>query len=228
MRTQELLPKEIMLPHQIAELVQETYQAPNSVDPMDEAHQQAWEEYENRKKELRNQARAYTVSPPEEPKADFSTVGYIDGWLDTDIGSAQKADCAVRAGSPSVEVLVMQEKAPGEIFFLPWQNGGQRVSPGEVPDADLARNIARQRLRLPHRFCTPWNIDRTLEDLERMTQRVSAWQQAGLLRGELFLLLDGSLRAELSGNTIAYAEKIGFFVEEGGKEHGRTAVSSGG
>jgi CRISPR-associated endonuclease/helicase Cas3 len=218
MRTQELLPEEIILPHQIADLVQDTYAKPR--DSMDEMHQKAWREYEDRKKELRNQAQAYTVPPPEEPEEGFPTVGYIDGWLDTDIGSPQKADCAVRAGSPSIEVLVMQEKAPGEISFLPWQNGGQRVSSQEVPTEDLARSIARQRLRLPHRFCAPWKIDRTLEDLERMTQRVSLWQQAGLLRGELFLLLDESLRAELGGVSIAYSENVGFFTEERGEEHG--------
>jgi hypothetical protein len=191
---------------------------------MDEIHQQAWQEYEKRKKELHNQAQAYTVPPPKEPVAGFPTVGYLNGWLDTDIGSAQKAECAVRAGSPSIEVLVMQEKAPGEIFFLPWQNGGQRVSAQEVPAEDLARNIARQRMRLPHQFCTPWRIDRTLEDLECMTQRVSLWQQAGLLRGELFLLLDESLQAELGGDTVAYSETVGFFVEKREGEHGGTEV----
>jgi CRISPR-associated endonuclease/helicase Cas3 len=211
MRTQELLPKEIVLPHQIAELVQDTYETPTG--PMDETHQQAWEEYETRKKELRSQARAYTVPSPEEPEEGLLKVGYIDGWLDTDIGSAQKADCAVRAGTPSIEVLVMQEKAPGEISFLPWQNDGQRVSLQEVPAEDLARNIAHQRLRLPRRFSNR-KFDRTLRDLERMTKRVSAWQQADLLRGELFLLLDESLRAELGGETVTYSKNTGFLIEE--------------
>jgi CRISPR-associated endonuclease/helicase Cas3 len=134
--------------------------------------------------------------------------------LDKDIGSAQKADCAVRAGEPSIEVIVMQEKDNGEVYFLPWQNNGQRVSTQEIPDDTMARNIARQRLRLPRRFCTQWNIDRTLAELEHMTQRVSAWQEAGLLRGELFLLLNGDLRAELSGNIVSYSETAGFMIEE--------------
>jgi hypothetical protein len=121
-------------------------------------------------------------------------------------------------------VIVMQEKAPGEISFLPWQNGGQRVSSQEIPDQTLARNIARQRLRLPRRLCTTWSIDRTLEDLERMTQRVSLWQQAGLLRGELFLLLDDTLRAELGGSTVAYSQTVGFYTEERGGEDGGAEV----
>jgi hypothetical protein len=97
------------------------------------------------------------------------------------------------------------------------ENDGQQISSQEVPDEDLARNIARQRLRLPRSFCASWKIDSTLEDLARMTRRVSAWQQAGLLRGELFLLLDESLRAKLGGKTVAYSEDIGFYVEEGGE-----------
>jgi CRISPR-associated endonuclease/helicase Cas3 len=222
MRTQELLPKEIILPHQIADLVQDTYQEPDG--PMDERHQQAWQEYEQSKKDLRNQAQAYTVPPPKNPAGRRRRGGYIDGWLDIDIGSAQKAECAVRWGDPSIEVLVMQEKASGQICFLPWQNGGRQVPSQEVPSDDLARNIARQRLRLPRRFCSPWQIDGTLADLEDMTRRVSAWQQAGLLRGELFLLLDDSLRAELGGSTIAYSETIGFFTEERREEHGGTAI----
>jgi CRISPR-associated endonuclease/helicase Cas3 len=220
MRTQELLPKEITLPNQIADLVQDTYAEPKN--PMDEVHQKAWLEYENRKKELHNQAQAYTVPSPEEPVEDCPTVGYINGWLDTDIGSAQKADCAVRAGLPSVEVIVMQEKAPGEFFFLPWQNDGQRVSAQEIPDEKLARNIARQRLRLPQQFCTGWKVDQTLADLERMTKRVAVWQQTGLLHGELFLLLDESLRAELCGDIVEYSKTVGFFVEKRDGEHGGT------
>jgi CRISPR-associated endonuclease/helicase Cas3 len=211
MRTQELLPEEIVLPQQIADLVQDTYEEPT--EPLDDLHRQAWQEHEKRKKDLHNQAMTYTVPPPEE---DF----YIDGWLYRDIGSAQKADCAVRAGTPSIEVIVMQEKAPGEIFFLPWQNGGQRVSAQEVPSDDLARNIARERLRLPRRFCTPQSIDQTLEDLEHMTQRVSVWQQAVLLRGELFLLLNDDLRAELGGMTVVYSKTVGFYIEERREEHG--------
>jgi CRISPR-associated endonuclease/helicase Cas3 len=222
MRTQELLPEEIVLPQQIADLVQDTYEEPT--EPLDDLHRQAWQEHEKRKKELHNQARAYTVPSPEEPEVGFPAVGHIDGWLDMDIGSAQKADCAVRAGTPSIEVIVMQEKAPGEIFFLPWQNGGQRVSAQEVPSDDLARNIARERLRLPRRFCTPWSIDQTLEDLERMTQRVSVWQQAGLLRGELFLLLNDDLRAELGGMTVVYSKTVGFYIEERREEHGEAEL----
>jgi CRISPR-associated endonuclease/helicase Cas3 len=41
MRTQELLPKEIMLPNQIAKLVQDTYETPK--EPMDDLHRQAWQ-----------------------------------------------------------------------------------------------------------------------------------------------------------------------------------------
>jgi hypothetical protein len=226
MRTRELLPQEITLPNQISNLVQETYEEPTKeqTESMDELHRQAWQEHKKRKKMLRSQARAYRVPPPAEPEVGLRTVGYIDGWLDVDIGSAQKADCAVRAGEPSMEVIVMQENAQGEISFLPWQNGGEQVSTQEVPGDELARNIARQRLRLPRRFCTKWRIDSTLHDLECMTRKVSIWQQAGLLKGELFLLLDHSLRADLGEYSIAYSEVSGFYTEERRDKNGGAEV----
>jgi hypothetical protein len=123
-----------------------------------------------------------------------------------------------------MEVIVMQENAQGEISFLPWQNGGERVSTQEVPGDELARNIARQRLRLPRRFCTKWRIDSTLHDLECMTRKVSIWQQAGLLKGELFLLLDHSLRADLGEYSIAYSEVSGFYTEERRNKNGGAEV----
>ena len=59
-----------------------------------------------------------------------------------------------------------------------------------VPDRYLAMAIARQRIRLPRILCTPWNIDRTIDELERMNSRLFyAWQESAWLRGELILLL---------------------------------------
>ena len=74
--------------------------------------------------------------------------------------------------------------------------------------------IARQRIRLPRILCTPWNIDRTIDELERMNSRLFyAWQESAWLRGELILLLDHNFSAELCGYHLIYDKNLGLTYE---------------
>lgn len=109
----------------------------------------------------------------------------------------------------------MVRYADGRICFLPWQEGGAEVSAFEVPSADESLKIARQRLRLPARFSYPWVADRVIRELEADNRAfLPLWQQAPMLRGELVLLLDEKLTAELAETTIRYDRQNGLSYQK--------------
>ena len=47
---------------------------------------------------------------------------------------------SVRAGSPSIEVLVLRKKGD-DICFLPWQYGGKRISADNIPSEEETKEI---------------------------------------------------------------------------------------
>lgn len=75
------------------------------------------------------------------------------------------------------------------------------------PSREDALCIARQRIRLPRAVAGSFEraIEETIRALEDITRdNVPEWQQASLLKGELFLFLDESCQAELRGYRLAY------------------------
>lgn len=71
-----------------------------------------------------------------------------------------------------------------------------------------------QRLKLPHVFCTNWNRDKTIRELEAKNRReLSQWQLCPWLQGELILLLDRENKGELNGYTLAYSFERGLEYE---------------
>ena len=75
--------------------------------------------------------------------------------------------------------------------------------------------IARQRLRLPHRLCISYQIDQTVEQLERQTQQaVGEWQYSKWLQGELFLIFDRNRTAKIGTTRLTYSVQNGLETEK--------------
>ena len=75
--------------------------------------------------------------------------------------------------------------------------------------------IARQRLRLPHRLCVSYRIDQTVNELERQTQQaVAEWQYSKWLRGELFLIFDRNRTAKIGTIRLTYSFENGLETEK--------------
>ncbi|MDO5299708.1 MAG: CRISPR-associated helicase Cas3' [Clostridia bacterium] len=205
LRTRALLPAEIALPDSIPQLVQDTYQGIENEPSGNPEWMEAYQKYAAQIKKKQSRAKAYRVGMPN------TQGGTLTGWLDTSLSDDERrAEAAVRDGDPSLEVLVMMRHEDGRIGFLPWQNDGRMVPSDHVPSSEEARQIASQRLRLPHSFCGEWNIDRSIGELEHSTRMyVPEWQQSGWLNGELVLLLDDHLEARLCGYVLKYQEEEG-------------------
>lgn len=125
---------------------------------------------------------------------------------------------SVRAGSPSIEVLVLQKKGD-DICFLPWQYGGKRISADNIPSEEETKEILKQKLRLSSIFSNEYNYKPVLKKLRDDTDRYFAqWQYAPKLREELVLLLDENLCAELNENHLHYDRKTGLSSRREDKE----------
>ena len=104
----------------------------------------------------------------------------------------------------------MVRRQDGSVHFLPWIEDGRAVDTSQPPSVQEAVAIARQRLRLPAWFSRPWNVRRTIDELEAQNRAfVSEWQRAPMLKGELVLLLDDALSARLSQTILQYSRADG-------------------
>ena len=129
--------------------------------------------------------------------------------------SDPQARAAVRDGDPSVEVLVLGTDGKRQAVLLCGGQKGQPIAMDTQPDTATAREIAKQRLRLPGRFARPWCIEQTIDVLQEATTRLlKEWEHTPFLQGELFLLLDGQWEAELCGIQLMYDAQMGLVCKE--------------
>ena len=211
-RTRKLLPTAITLPHDIAPLVQDVYGWEPDPLPASPQSTAARAEYEKAQQIKMGKAKTFTILPPEEHRKRPS-LNTLDNWMD-DVGAVSDngARAAVRDGDPSVDVLVLMRDAAGNVCFLPDETGhpGASVPTDEPPQPELALQIARQKLRLPGYFSKRWSVEQTIDALEARNREVfGLWQQSPLLRGELILLLDDHLTAQLAGQVLQYDRENG-------------------
>lgn len=169
-------------------------------------------EYEKAQQIKMGKAKTFTILPPEEHRKRSSR-NTLDNWMD-DVGAVSDngARAAVRDGDPSVDVLVLMRDAAGNVRFLPDETGqpGACVPTDEPPQPEMALQIARQKLRLPGYFSKRWSVEQTIDALETRNREVfGLWQQSPLLRGELILLLDDHLTAQLAGQVLQYDRENG-------------------
>lgn len=214
-RTRQLLPNQIVLPTDIPNLVQDTYEEPDA--SADEAAMNLWNDFKEKQVIKQSKADAFKLREP-------NRRGGITGILDTefpddssesDKSREERAQAAVRDGEPSVPVLVMIRYSDSEeIGFLPWRNDGRRLTASAVPCEADCREIARQQLRLPAVFSKEYTVRKTISELEEITRAIAPWQQSHWLKGELFLLLDENMNTSLSGYNIHYNAEMGLIYRK--------------
>lgn len=207
MQTEKLLPEKVLIPSDIPTLVQSAYE-----DGGDTCKEK--EEFDLKIKCKKINAKGFLLDEPQKI-SKLASKNNLEGWLDdTPKMDEGHAEASVRDGDGSVDVLAMVVRADGSVHFLPWQCGGAAVAANAVPSKDEAIAILRQRLRLPSFFSKRWNIDSTINELEKMNaERLAEWQNSPYLKGELVLLFDESLSAKIGSTTLKYDKNIGLTYE---------------
>lgn len=148
----------------------------------------------------------------------------MHGMLTNELEGEENARASVRDGEPTVEVLVMKKADEDYAAYLT-DASKLPVRTDTVPDAETAKTIARQRLRLPAALCGEETVDETIRALEAENAQVLApWQGSAWLNGELILLMDKNCRKRLGGAKLRYDSKYGLqyeFIK--GKKRGEDA-----
>mgnify|MGYP003759495267 CR=1 FL=1 len=212
MRTKALLPQKLILPQDIPQMVQDTYDEDNDPSPEPAEYRQAKKTEKEKIADKEKRARDFRISPLwPDPEQNLA------GWLDTDV-SDKHGEAAVRDTDESIEVLLVQKKNDGRLCFLPWIEDGSEIPPNEIPNVHHAQALARQSIRLPRVLCAPWAIDKTIAELERLNgEQLPEWQKSPWLKGELFLILDEIYSANLGGYRLTYDRYFGLLHEKEAK-----------
>lgn len=207
MRTIACLPEIVILPQDISRLVQNVYNDDFNPVPETPEYKNATIEHKKRIADKEKRARDFRIGPPWPD-------GNMRGWLNTDVAD-KTGEAAVRDGDESIEVLLIQKKVDGKLYFLPWIEKGSHVEQNETPDSEVARLLARCSVRLPSILCSPWKIDKTIKTLEALNRDlVSEWQKSPWLAGELFLILNENFSANLCGYELFYDKELGLFYRK--------------
>lgn len=169
-----------------------------------------WEEAEQSRRkhqeDLTGKAKEYCINMPKtEPLTGFdtSTVGEAD---DSHRGRAQ-----VRDAEDSLEVILVQ-RINDELQTLPFLDKfpSARLDMTAGVDDELARCTSMCTVSLPAFLTRGHLADRVINELEQNGQE--AWQRSHWLRGQLPLILDEDLKADLAGFSVQYDRKLGLTV----------------
>ena len=193
----------IRIPVDIPQLVQTAY-AKEFTPPvgwetaMGDAQALAEHEADNR----RTRAGTYLVGTPH----GKNLVGWTAG-VAGDLTSEVHGHAAVRDGQESLEVIVVQRRTDGLIYRWGSTEDDPPIPTDLEPPWRLAHQVAASTLRLSPALTQPYQIDRTIDALERT--RFDGWQASGWLRDQLVLELDENCQTTLAGFHITYDDEIG-------------------
>ena len=143
LRTREILPETIRLPEDISPLVQKTYDEDLWTMPSDEVYDAAREAYSTEQKKKQGKAKNFLLPKPErDPLARFAEktiVGIMNGGAPGFTGLQARA--AVRDGTASIEVLVVQRTEDGMARLLSGEQKGMEIRTDTQPSREEARAI---------------------------------------------------------------------------------------
>ena len=211
MRTKQALKDTIVISNDIPHLIEQVYAMPDKKD-LDLDDISRMEKYKEEKRKKQGRAKSFCINEPVRYNPRFPKAGTIAGWLDLSISESMDAEATVRDGESSIEVILMVQKTSASVSFLPWEENRKEINTKKIPDKNDAAKIMSQRIRLPKKMNRCWY--QVTEELKTVSGReLSAWQESSILKGQLFLLLDKELKAEVAGYLISYDKDMGLTVD---------------
>lgn len=198
-QTAKQLPEELHIPSCIPQHVEAVYRAEDENDPQ-------YQEYRRKISDKRAKATGYCIKSEKLGKKRYNL---LSDFLDDDLGGSVEAEASVRDAEETIETLVLCRMSDNNYRLV----SGKAVFDETLPlTEDEAKQIVRERLRLPLSF-SKYHFSETVKALNVMPDK---WRESRWLNGELLLLLDENMKAELLGKTLQYSSKYGLReVKEG-------------
>lgn len=212
LRTRELLPEQFSLPLDISEYVQNVYDEGFVIAP--EKEKKALAQYQQILKEKEQAAQTHCLGLPRKSKRNQNW-NTLEGWLDaTPALNEKQLEASVRDGGESIEVILLQQsREPG--VFVDMATQQVEFCGDSEPSNDEARQIYRQKVRLPAFMGKGTFGEHVVKELEKITKQwVPLWLKNPILSGELFLVFNQEGNAELAGYTIQYDPFLGLHCEK--------------
>ena len=211
LRAASLLPADGLtaeFPADIPRLVERAYAAESTPPP---GWENAWHKADDAQREKvgkqQDKAATYLLAPPE---AQNSLVGFSDFDVPDPESPRSKGKQQVRDATDSIEVIVLQRSTDGLLRLPAIAGPGRTVIPehdlAEVPDV-LARAMAATTVALPMAMGR-WHFD-DVEAALNSSLDYTKWDCSPWLKGQLALVLDANLRAEVAGFDVSYDERKG-------------------
>ena len=204
---------EIRLPDDISPLIEAVYERTGTVpNGWSDTLEKASVEMDQAQRDKENRAGGFLL-PPVPPNGENLT-GLLDYELSGADDDNQRGQAAVRDGIDSIEVVLVQRTADGCVRLLPWvemedrstrpanlsdvgsrlQGMADELSTDFEPDRRVARLAATCTVSLPP--STSRYADSVIRFLENHGG-FAGWQQSRWLRGQLPLIVDESLNADI-------------------------------
>lgn len=213
-RTQDYLPEYIYLPQDISKLVQEVYdfEKDSKLTVLNKDLYKKFEQENNSNiKEKEGKAKIYRIDAPvwnESMDHEENLIGWLNNAMIKE--SEEKANAQVRDIEPAIEVIALKKIGNGYGLF-----GTNKDISREVLDYHIGKEIAKNTIILPRSLSKLYNIDKTIEFLEKYTlKNLSCWQESIWLKGSLGIIFDENNEFTIEKTKIEYHENYGLLIKE--------------
>jgi CRISPR-associated endonuclease/helicase Cas3 len=152
----------------------------------------------------------------------------IEDWFSIGLKSDERhGSRAVRDSDEALEVIVLEDDGNG-LRLLPWVGSerdgirlGAEVPLDSTPSYRLACVISESTVRIPKGILrTVEDMEKAIEELEdACSSRLGAWEESGMLAGQLVMAMHRSPSSEnefettLCGKRILYSKTVGLFSD---------------
>lgn len=206
-RTQYFISDTLVLPDDISQLVQKTYNQSKLMenediyielsDDLKDKYKNAYKEFYFTIEEKKRRATNYIL---DEPKHEGNLIGWLKFEKSDIEGLAQ-----VRDGIDSIEVIVVKKVNGGYSFV----DGNKDISE-KLYEKDTIKKLASQTIRLPSIFSKEYNIDETIKFLEKYNRiNLASWQEQSWLKGSLGIILDEEMKFYINDWELKYCQEYG-------------------
>lgn len=202
----------IKLPGDISKLVQTVYDESISLDLTEELiekYEEYKSKYESSIKGKKDRAKSYRLDSPILKKS-ISKEPNLIGWLNNQpkVSNEEGGNSQVRDTQDTIEVVALKKLKEGYSIF------GSDVNMAEcIADEKTAKKIAASTIKLPNRLSKPYNIDRTVKELEDFyIENLKKWDNSVWLKGTLCAMFGENNECQINGVSMIYDIKYGLMI----------------
>ena len=214
-RSQYFLSNEIIIPDDLSKLVQKVYS--DCEIKLDKNLDSVYKNFRNEHLRLierqKEKAKVFRIGNPD---TDFleDEGETIIGWLNNsnEVNTEEAAFAQVRDTKETIEVIALQENKNGVGLF-----GYDNYIYEKMDDPHISKLIAANTLKLPQILTENYNINKTINFLEKYNlEYLPKFQESAWLKGSLGIIFNENGFFEIGDYILKYSNKYGLSYERKG------------